>query len=92
MPARRYLVSGLVQGVGFRWFVGRHAERLGVTGFARNLADGRVEVVAAGSETALDALETELRRGPAGARVDDLARSEASEADAGTDGFRTRRA
>ena len=91
MPVIRLRIVGRVQGVGFRWFVGRHAGRLGLTGFARNLADGRVEVVAAGSEAALDALEAELRHGPSGARVDDLARSEASEAEAGTDGFRTRR-
>lgn len=68
---RRYVVAGLVQGVGFRWFVARHARGLGLAGYARNLADGRVEVVAAGSDRAtLARLEELLRAGPAQARVD----------------------
>ena len=68
---RRYVVAGLVQGVGFRWFVARHARGLGLAGYARNLADGRVEVVAAGSdEAALARLEALVRAGPAHARVD----------------------
>lgn len=45
----RFLVSGMVQGVGFRWFVARHARALGLGGYARNLPDGRVEVVASGA-------------------------------------------
>ena len=48
----RFLVSGVVQGVGFRWFVARHARALGLGGYARNLPDGRVEVVAAGGDDA----------------------------------------
>jgi acylphosphatase len=68
---RRYVVAGMVQGVGFRWFVARHARGLGLAGYARNLADGRVEVVATGSdEAALARLEELLRAGPAHARVD----------------------
>ena len=47
MAAKRFLVHGQVQGVGFRWFVGRHAERLNLRGFARNVHDGSVEVVCA---------------------------------------------
>ena len=67
---RRYVISGAVQGVGFRWFVARHARSLGLTGFARNLPDGRVEVVVAESdESALTRLEELLRAGPATARV-----------------------
>jgi len=63
-----------VQGVGFRWFVWREAERLGLGGFARNLRDGTVEVVSQGPDEALDRLEELLRRGPSGARVDTLDR------------------
>lgn len=72
MTIRRWLVRGRVQGVGFRWFVWREAERLGLGGFARNLRDGTVEVVSQGPDEALDRLEQVLRRGPAGARVDGL--------------------
>lgn len=71
----RFLVSGFVQGVGFRWFVARHARALGLTGFARNLPDGRVEVVASGSDgAALDRLEERLRAGPAHAQVERVER------------------
>jgi acylphosphatase len=70
---RRYVVAGLVQGVGFRWYVARHARGLGLAGYARNLADGRVEVVATGGEVAaLARLEELLRAGPAHARVDSV--------------------
>ena len=70
---RRYVVAGLVQGVGFRWYVARHARGLGLAGYARNLADGRVEVVATGSDGgALARLEELLRAGPAHARVDSV--------------------
>jgi acylphosphatase len=73
----RYYVSGDVQGVGFRWFVARHARALGLSGYARNLVDGRVEVVAAGPATeALDRLEGLLRSGPAHARVEHVERQD----------------
>jgi acylphosphatase len=71
----RFLVSGLVQGVGFRWFVARHARALGLNGFARNLPDGSVEVVVDGGEEALPELERLLRAGPASAQVDQVQRS-----------------
>jgi acylphosphatase len=71
----RFLVSGLVQGVGFRWFVARHARSLGLVGYARNLPDGRVEVVVAGPDESLPALEQLLRAGPASAQVDRVERS-----------------
>ena len=74
MSARRWIVRGLVQGVGFRWFVGREAERLGLRGFVRNLSDGTVEVVSQGPDTALDAMERHLSRGPSHARVDGVER------------------
>lgn len=66
------LVSGKVQQVGFRAATRREALRLGVTGHARNLADGQVEVVMSGEEEAVTALAQWLRRGPALARVDRL--------------------
>jgi acylphosphatase len=73
----RYLISGSVQGVGFRWFVARHARSLDLTGYARNLADGRVEVVARGADPArLERLEALLRAGPANARVEQVEREE----------------
>ena len=76
----RFLVSGLVQGVGFRWFVARHARALGLGGYARNLPDGRVEVVASGGASdALAQLEELLRAGPAHARVERLDRQEVDE-------------
>ena len=72
MVTRRYLVSGRVQGVGFRWFVKRSADRHGIRGWVRNRADGRVETEATGMERALEAFEDDLRRGPDHARVDDV--------------------
>lgn len=71
----RFLVSGLVQGVGFRWFVARHARSLGLTGYARNLPNGSVEVVVGGPEEALSELERLLRAGPASAQVEQVERS-----------------
>lgn len=75
MTGVRYLISGHVQGVGFRWFAARHARSLGLTGYARNLPDGRVEVVVSGPEEALPAMERLLRTGPASAQVEQLERS-----------------
>ncbi len=73
MKRLRLLISGRVQGVCFRAAARRQAEILGLTGFARNLPDGRVEIVAEGSEEGLKSLQRWARRGPSGARVDDLA-------------------
>jgi acylphosphatase len=73
----RFLVSGQVQGVGFRWFVARHARNLGLGGYARNLPDGRVEVVASGGRAeAIARLEELLRAGPAHAWVERLERQD----------------
>ena len=69
---RRWIIRGRVQGVGFRWFVMREAQRLKLGGFARNLPDGSVEVVSEGSEVDLEKLEHALRRGPSYSRVDDV--------------------
>ena len=67
---RRYLIAGRVQGVGFRYFAHAVATKHQVTGFVRNLGDGRVEVRAEGADASLVAFERELAAGPAGARVD----------------------
>lgn len=70
--ARHYLVSGRVQGVGFRWFTADAARRDGVTGHVSNLADGRVEIVAEGESESLARFEATLWRGPSRSRVDDV--------------------
>jgi len=70
--ARRFLVRGRVQGVGFRWFVEREAHLLGIAGWVRNNADGSVEVLAIGSREQLLGLQSRLRQGPRAARVDDV--------------------
>lgn len=70
MSARRYIVDGLVQGVGFRWFTHRAATRLGIRGSVANRPDGSVEVLADGDADAMSQLEHELRAGPTGSRVD----------------------
>jgi len=70
--ARRVVVRGRVQGVGFRYFVTRRARALGLTGWVRNLADGSVEALCEGPDVAVAALLEQLRSGPRLARVDDL--------------------
>jgi len=67
--ARRFVVSGRVQGVGFRAFAQHAARALGVTGWARNLDDGDVEVHANGTSSQLDDFEGRLRQGPRGGEV-----------------------
>jgi acylphosphatase len=69
-------VSGLVQGVGFREFSRREAARLQLLGWAKNLSDGRVEIVAEGEPAALDRFLERLRLGPPAARVRELSSSE----------------
>jgi acylphosphatase len=75
VPAVRFLVHGVVQGVGCRWFVLREARRLGLSGWVANRADGSVEVVADGQAHALGELERLLGRGPIGARVERVDKS-----------------
>jgi acylphosphatase len=75
--SRRYFVSGFVQGVGYRYFAMRMAQRLGLSGYARNLPDGRVEVYAAGGASKLADYRKELERGPQGASVVAVAEEEA---------------
>jgi acylphosphatase len=78
-------IRGVVQGVGYRWFVSRTAARLDLTGWVANRPDGSVQVVAEGSEHALDSLLEALRRGPSGADVSavDVQRSSATGAYSG---------
>jgi acylphosphatase len=71
--AKRYLVSGIVQGVGFRYFAQDEAERLRLCGFVRNLRDGRVEVYAIGSPENLARFRSLIERGPRGAMVQNVA-------------------
>ena len=68
--ARRYIISGRVQGVGFRYFTEATAQREGVAGWVRNLPDRSVEVVAEGDAEAVERFERAVRIGPPGARVD----------------------
>jgi acylphosphatase len=85
MAGARFLISGKVQGVFFRASTRQEALKLGLRGYARNLSDGRVEVIACGNAEALNALEGWLWQGPPSARVDDVARSD--HGDEVTDGF-----
>ena len=78
MMARRFMVRGRVQGVGFRWFVEREARTLGIAGWVRNNADGAVEVFAQGTREQLSVLREQLRRGPRAARVDDVDETDAN--------------
>jgi acylphosphatase len=88
MSAARFLVAGKVQGVWFRAATREQALALHLRGFARNLVDGRVEVVAAGADDALDALGKWLRRGPPLAEVESVQR-EALQTTAPMEGFAT---
>jgi acylphosphatase len=76
--ARRYFVLGTVQGVGFRYFTQLAAERLHLSGYARNLPDGRVEVYAIGTGEQLVKLRSALERGPWGASVSEVAEERAA--------------
>lgn len=87
---RRYLVAGRVQGVFFRASTAREAMQLGVRGWARNLPDGRVEVLAIGTAAGLESLAAFLAKGPPRARVDTLtSKEEDPAAYAGVTDFRT---
>ena len=67
--ARRYLIGGRVQGVGFRFFTEAAAAREGLHGWVCNLPDGRVEIEAEGEAEAIERFERTVRQGPSGARV-----------------------
>ena len=69
---RTYIVRGRVQGVGFRWYVAREAQRLAIVGWVRNNYDGSVEVLATGTRDQLGRLRERLQAGPRAARVDQV--------------------
>lgn len=89
VEARRFMVRGRVQGVGFRWFVEREAHILKIAGWVRNNPDGTVEVLAMGTAGQLAGLHGRLREGPRAARVDEVSETEA-ESIAGLDSFQVR--
>ncbi len=70
--ARKYVVRGRVQGVGFRYFTENVASRLGLSGYVKNCADGTVEAYAVGNAAALEEFKTHLAEGPRSARVDQV--------------------
>jgi acylphosphatase len=84
VQATRFIIRGRVQGVFFRASTREQAQRLGLRGHARNLPDGRVEVLAVGTDDAIQQLEQWLQHGPPSARVDHVERS-STEVDAGDD-------
>ena len=77
LQSRRYLISGMVQGVGFRYFAMRAAERQSVAGYAKNLRDGRVEAYAIGNEQRLANFRADLEVGPPGALVSGVSEEDA---------------
>lgn len=87
-PAVRLYISGRVQGVGFRWWLTGEAVALGLSGWVRNLADGRVEALAIGEAGALERLAAVCEAGPPGARVEAVERLAAR--DDGAAGFEQR--
>lgn len=78
MPGKavRIIVSGMVQGVGFRYYIYRQANSLGLTGYARNLPTGQVEIVASGEKGLIDELVKVARVGPSYASVSDVSLEE----------------
>jgi acylphosphatase len=88
VAAYRYVVQGRVQGVGYRYFVLRQADTLGVSGFARNRPDGAVEVVAEAADAVLADFEARLREGPSFAEVTNVEREAIAER--GSSGFHIR--
>ena len=81
MPSVHLLISGRVQGVGFRWFVRVVARQLELKGWVRNREDGAVEVAASGTQEKLDDLRRQVRKGPAAADVSDVQDLEPVESD-----------
>ncbi|MBV8896487.1 MAG: acylphosphatase [Acidobacteriaceae bacterium] len=86
--AKRWFISGTVQGVGFRYFVQNKARELALSGWARNLSDGRVEVYAVGAQKALNDLAASLHKGPRMADVREV--EERDEAPESLTGFQVR--
>ena len=87
--ARRFIVSGRVQGVGFRYFTQDAARREGLHGYVQNRDDGSVEAVAEGDSESLERFERALRRGPSRSRVENVVIDEVNP-DQGSGGFHIR--
>jgi acylphosphatase len=87
MTAKRYFISGQVQGVGYRFFAVRLAQRLGIAGFVRNLRDGRVEVYAIGDAGQHEDLRAALERGPNASCVSSVIEEDAAIVPRHSDGF-----
>lgn len=85
--AKRFYISGVVQGVGYRYFAKGAAQRLGVAGYAKNLRDGRVEVYAIGTDAMFTALHADLSRGPRTAVVSGVSEEDAAIDAEYADGF-----
>ena len=79
--ARTYVISGKVQGVGFRYFAERVANQLGIRGYVKNLPTGSVEVYAIGNESALEEFKRHLSEGPRSARVTGIEESDEAVSD-----------
>lgn len=88
MVRKRAIVTGAVQGVGFRWSAREAAHRFGVVGFARNRADGSVEVEVEGDQEPVERMLAWLRTGPPGSEVDGVDVTDATPD--GDDAFRIR--
>lgn len=76
--AKKYVISGTVQGVGYRFFAERWANQLGLCGYVRNCPDGNVEIYAIGDEPSLEEYKRHLAEGPRSARVTGIAESDAA--------------
>ncbi len=87
MPTRRLKISGHVQGVGFRYYVHHHAQRLGLTGWVRNCRDGSVEAVVQGTHEAVAEMIAAARRGPRSSAVSGV---DVSDIDGNYEGFEIR--
>jgi acylphosphatase len=74
--AKKFVISGRVQGVGYRFFAERWAEQLGIAGYVKNLWDGNVEVYAIGAPVALEEFKFQLSEGPRSARVTGVSESD----------------
>ena len=88
--AVRITVTGRVQGVGFRWFTQRQAERLGLSGWVRNRRDGSVEAEVIGSSEQIDDLAARLRTGPSSSAVSEVSLQPLPDADGTEAGFEIR--
>ena len=85
--SKRYFISGMVQGVGFRYFTQGVAQQLDLSGYTKNLRDGRVEVYATGTAEQLAKLRAALERGPGGSRVSEVIEEQAAADSRYTNGF-----